>query len=89
MHDLPDCDEDTCRRCGIDLSECTCFGPAIKWGGIKRVTFNGGWLDRPIFQTVDAFVFGDDGRHLHIQMPGDAVRKIASRRVIMIEEVMS
>lgn len=83
---LPDRDEDCCDRCGIELTECTCFGPAIKWGGIKRVTFNAGWPDRPIFDTVSAFVFGDDGQHVHIQMPGDKPRLIASSRIITIEE---
>lgn len=80
---------DHCPRCGTDPADCTCFGPVTKWGGIKRVTFNAGYLDRPIFQTIDAYVFGDDGRHLHVQMPGDAVREIASRRVVMIEEPTS
>lgn len=87
MHDLPDRLEDWCRRCDHDVADCTCFGPANKWGGLKQVTFNAGRMDRPIFQTINAFVFGEDTRHLHIQMPGDAMRKIAIGRVIMIDEV--
>lgn len=87
MRDLPDHLEDWCKGCDSDISECHCFGPATKWGGLKQVTFNAGFLDKPIFQTVEAFVFGEDGKHLHIQMPGDAMRKIAIRRVIMIDEV--
>lgn len=54
--------------------------------GLKSVTFNAYLPERPIFETIRAFVLGDDGRHLRVQMPGDEVRLIASSRVISIEE---
>jgi len=75
---------DTCEGCGEQPPDCACHGPVVKWGGLQKVTFNAYTPDRPIFETVTCYVFGDDGRHLHIQIPGDAVRKIASSRVIDI-----
>jgi len=77
--------EDTCTTCRQDPADCTCYGPVLKWGGIKKVTFNAYLRERPIFETINAYVFGDDGSHLHVQMPGDEhVRLIASSRVIDI-----
>lgn len=79
---------DTCPGgCGQDPGDCLCLGPLRKWGGLKSVTYNAYLPERPIFETIRAFVFGDDGRHLHVQMPGDEIRMIASSRVISIEEV--
>ena len=79
--------EDTCTTCRRDPADCICFGPVMKWGGLQRVTFNAYLPERPIFETINAFVFGDDGKHLHVQLPGDdTVRMIASSRVITIEE---
>lgn len=79
--------EDNCTTCRRDPADCVCFGPVMKWGGLQRVTFNAHRPERPIFETVSAFVFGDDGSHLHVQLPGDdTVRLIASSRVITIEK---
>lgn len=81
---------DTCPDCTRDPADCTCFGPVMKWGGPRRVTFNAYLPERPIFETITAYVFGDDGQHLHVQMPGDdTIRLIASSRIITIEEGQS
>lgn len=76
---------DNCDGCGEQPPDCACHGPVVKWGGIKKVTFNAYLPERPIFETINAYVFGDDGQHLHVQLPGDEqVRLIASSKIIDI-----